>query len=74
MNAVQITLPSGAPGYASMDDVGAAIEHLLAAPVAAADTPAGRDEGARVALNEDYFRAILQAVVDRAAARGIVAR
>jgi hypothetical protein len=57
-----------------MEDVAAAIRHLLADPGTDHGTAAGRDEGARLALNEDFFRAIVQAVVDRAAARGIVAR
>ena len=74
MKDIPITLPSGAPGHASADDVSAAVWQLLVDPATDETTAAGRDEGARRALNEGYFRSIVQAIVDRAAARGIVAR
>jgi hypothetical protein len=73
MKDIPVTLPSGAPGYASADDVSAAVSQLLVDPAADQSTAAGRDEGARRALNEGYFRSIVQAIVNRAAAHGIVA-
>jgi len=74
MKDIPITLPNGAVGYASADDVSAAVWQLLVDPAADESTSAGRDGGARRALNEDYVQSIVQAIVDRAAARGIVAR
>jgi hypothetical protein len=71
---IRRTRPSGAPGYASAGDVSAAVWQLLVDQVPDESTAAGRDEAARRGLDEGYFRSIVQAIVDRAAARGIVAR
>jgi hypothetical protein len=74
MNTLPVTFPSGATGYASLEDVAAAVRHLLLDEIPNLSSPGGRDECARDALNEDYYRSIIQSIVDRATERGIVAR
>jgi hypothetical protein len=74
MRTVPVTFPSGAFGYAGMEDVAAAVRRLLIDEVADDSTGGGRDRACRVAVNGDYDRAIIQTIVDRAAERGITAR
>jgi hypothetical protein len=73
MRTLPVTFPSGAAGYASMEDVAAAVRCLLIDEVADRSNGNGRDGACRTGLNADYDRAIIQTIVDRAAERGIVA-
>ncbi len=74
MNTLPITFPSGTTGFASPEDVAAAVRHLLMDQVTDQSTAEGRDEGSREAINLDYYRAIIQTIVERATQRGIIAR
>ena len=74
MSSVPVTLPSGGSGYASMEDVTAAVRSLLIDEVADSSNGDGRDRACRAALAADYYRAIIQTIVDRAAEQGIVAQ
>ena len=74
MQTIPVTFPSGASGLARIEDVTAAVRSLLIDEVADNSNGDGRDRACRAALDADYYRAIIQTIVDRAAEQGIVAQ
>jgi hypothetical protein len=74
MKTLPVTFPIGSTGFASSEDVAAAVRYLLMDHVTDRSTSECRDEGSREAINLDCDRAIIPTIVERATEREIVAQ